>query len=41
MNEQELKERMARIEAVALAALTNRMEMVSLLKIVKIARGEA
>jgi hypothetical protein len=40
MGEQELKERMARIEALALAALTNRMEMVSLIKIIKVARGQ-
>lgn len=41
MSEQELRDRMARIEALALAALTNNMTMVSLLKIVKIARGDA
>lgn len=41
MDEQELKERMARIEALALAALTNGLSAISLLKIIKIARGEA
>lgn len=41
MSEQERIDRMQRIEALALAGLTNGMAVVTLLKIIKIARGQA
>lgn len=41
MGEQELIDRMQRIEALALAGLTNGMSAATLLKIIKIARGQA
>lgn len=41
MSEQELREKIARIEALALAGLVNKMPEATLLKIAKIARGDA
>jgi hypothetical protein len=41
MSEQERIERMQRIEALALAGLVNGMPAATLMKIAKIARGEA
>lgn len=40
MSEHELAHRLQRIEALALAGLTNGMSVVTLLKIIKIARGQ-